>query len=152
LKFFGKPRMLGGEDKAVLFVCVENSARSQMAEAFFRKYSQKGYSTLSAGTRPSSEVNPLAIQVMREYDINISKQRPKLITEDMIRNAAIRVNMGCMDKESCPTLFIHDLIDWNIEDPKGKPIERVREIRDDIERKVRQLAADLVKDNPKINN
>jgi arsenate reductase (thioredoxin) len=60
--------------------------------------------------------------------------------------------MGCMDRGSCPTLFIHNLIEWGIEDPKGKPIEKVREIRDNIEQRVRQLAADLVKDNPKINN
>jgi arsenate reductase len=60
--------------------------------------------------------------------------------------------MGCMDRNSCPTLFIHNLIEWGIEDPKGKPIEKVREIRDNIEQRVRQLAADLVKDNPKINN
>ena len=70
----------------------------------------------------------------------------------MIISADIRVNMGCMDRGSCPTLFIHNLIKWGIEDPKGKPIEKVREIRDDIEQRVRQLAADLVKDNPKINN
>jgi arsenate reductase len=153
MKFFGRPGKIEEEqeDKIVLFVCVENSGRSQIAEAFFRKYSPKGYSTLSAGTRPSAEVNPFAIQIMREYDIDISKQRPKLITEDMIRNAAIRVNMGCMDKEACPTLFIHNLIEWDIEDPKGKPIEKLREIRDDIEQRVRQLAADLIKDNPKIN-
>jgi len=60
--------------------------------------------------------------------------------------------MGCMDRDSCPTLFIHNLIEWGIEDPKGKPIEKVRAIRDNIEQRVRQLAADLVKDNPKINN
>jgi protein-tyrosine-phosphatase len=123
-----------------------------MAEAFFREYAPKGYSAFRAGTQPSSaDVNPLAIQVMREYDIDISKKKPKIITEDMIRNADIRVSMGCMDKKSCPTLFIHDLIDWGIEDPKGKPIEKVRAIRDDIEQRVRQFAADLVKDNPKIN-
>src|SRR5689334_23213504 len=94
-----------------------------MAEAFFRKYASTCYAALSAGTRPSGEVNPLAIQVMKEYGIDISKQKPKIITEDMIRNADLRVNMGCMDKESCPTLFIHNLIEWGIEDPKDKPIE-----------------------------
>ena len=123
-----------------------------MAEAFFREYAPKGYSAFSAGTKPSPEVNPLAIEVMREYAIDISKQRPKIITEDMIISADIRVNMGCMDRDSCPTLFIHNLIEWGIEDPKGKPIEKVREIRNDIEQRVRELTADLVKDNPKINN
>jgi protein-tyrosine-phosphatase len=88
---------------------------------------------------------------MKEYGIDISNQKSKIITEDMIRNATVRVNMGCMDKESCPTLFIHNVIEWGIEDPKGKPIEKLRKIRDDVEQKVRQLAADLVKGSPKIN-
>jgi arsenate reductase len=153
MKFFGRSgKIEEQEDKTVLFVCVENSGRSQMAEAFFREYAPKGYLAFSAGTKPSSEVNPLAIEVMREYAIDISKQRPKIITEDMIISADIRVNMGCMDRDSCSTLFIHNLIEWGIEDPKGKPIEKVREIRDNIEQRVRQLAADLVKDNPKVNN
>lgn len=132
-------------DKTILFVCVENSARSQMAEGFFRKYAPKGYITLSAGTKPTAKINPLAIQVMREFGIDISKQKPKDMTEDMIRNSAKIVNMGCMDKSFCPTVFIHNVIDWRIEDPKGKSIEKVREIRDEIERRVRQLAADLNK-------
>ena len=119
MKFFGRSGKIEEEqeDKTVLFVCVENSG-SQMAEAFFREYASKGYSAFSAGTEPSSEVNPLAIEVMREYAIDISKQRPKIITEDMIISADIRVNMGCMDRNSCPTLFIHNLIEWGIEDPK----------------------------------
>lgn len=133
------------ELKVILFVCVENSGRSQMAEGFFRKYAPRGYVALSAGTRPSGEINPLAVQVMKEYDIDISKQKPKIITEDMIRSADVRVNMGCIDREACPALFIHNLVEWGIEDPKGKSIEKVREIRDDIEQRVRQLAEDLVK-------
>ena len=152
IKLFGKPKNPENKEKTVLFVCVENSGRSQMAEGLFRKYAPRGYTALSAGTKPSGQINPLAIQVMKEYDIDISNQKSKIITEDMIRNATVRVNMGCMDKESCPTLFIHNLIEWVIEDPKDKPIEKVREIRDNIERRVRQLAADLVKeDSPKIN-
>jgi arsenate reductase (thioredoxin) len=114
-------------------------------QTFFRKYAPRGYITVSAGTRPAGEINPVVIQAMKEIGIDISKQKSKILTEDMIRNAAIRVNMVCMDKEACPTLFIHNLVEWGIEDPKGKPIERVREIRDDIEQRVRQLAADLVK-------
>jgi protein-tyrosine-phosphatase len=129
---------------------VENAARRQMAEGFFRKYAPRGYMTLSAGTRPVGEINPIAIQVMKEVGIDISKQKSKIITEDMIRNSAVRVNMGCMDKESCPTLFIYNLLEWGIEDPKGKSIEKVREIRDDIEQRVRQLAANLVKGSPQI--
>jgi protein-tyrosine-phosphatase len=152
IKLFGKPKNPENKEKTVLFVCVENSGRSQMAEGLFRKYAPRGYTALSAGTKPSGQINPLAIQVMKEYDIDISNQKSKIITEDMIRNATVRVNMGCTDKESCPALFIHNLIEWGIEDPKDKPIEKMREIRDDIERRVRQLAADLVKeDSPKIN-
>jgi protein-tyrosine-phosphatase len=132
-------------DKLVLFVCVENAGRSQIAEAFFRKYASRGYMTVSGGTRPSGEINPIVVQAMKEIGIDISKQKTKEITEDMIRNAAITVNMGCMEREACPILFIHDLLEWGIDDPKEKAIEKVREIRDDIEQRVRQLAADLVK-------
>jgi protein-tyrosine-phosphatase len=83
---------------------------------------------------------------MNEIGIDISKQMSKVLTEEMIRSADVRVNMGCMEKEACPALFInHNLVEWNIEDPKGKSIEKVREIREDIEQRVRQLAEDLVK-------
>ena len=70
---------------------------------------------ISAGTRPAGEINPIAIQVMKEVGIDMSKQKSKIISEDMIRDATVRVNMGCMDKESCPTLFIHNLLEWGIE-------------------------------------
>jgi protein-tyrosine-phosphatase len=150
---FGKSRKEGKvqEEKTVLFVCVENAGRSQMAEGFFKKYAPRGYLTVSAGTRPVGEINPVAIQAMKEVGIDISKQKSKIITEDMIRSSTLRVNMGCMDKEACPTLFINDVLEWGIEDPKGKSIEELREIRDDIEQRVRQLAADLVKGSPQIN-
>jgi arsenate reductase len=118
--------------KAVLFVCVENSARSQMAVGFFRKYAPYDFKPVSAGTKPSTEINPLAVQVMDEIGIDISKQKPKEITKDMMLNSVKIVNMECMDKSSssfCPTLFLNNLIDWNIEDHKDKPIEKVREIR-----------------------
>jgi arsenate reductase (thioredoxin) len=153
MKFFAKSKNSEHKEKnkTVLFVCVENAGRSQMAEGFFKKYAPRGYGTLSAGTRRSSEINPLAIQVMNEFDIDISEQKPKDLTEDMIIQSDVKVNMGCMEKESCPTLFIHNVKDWDIEDPKGKSIEKVREIRDVIEQKVRRLAADLVEDKPEIN-
>jgi arsenate reductase (thioredoxin) len=138
-------------NKKVLFVCVENAGRSQMAEGFFRKYVPRGYTTLSAGTKPSGEINPLVIEVMKEVGINIGNQNSKDITEDMMRDSTKIVNMGCMDKSFCPTLFIPNVIDWGIEDPKGKSIEKVREIRDDIDTKVRQLAAELTKDNMQAN-
>jgi arsenate reductase (thioredoxin) len=138
--------------KSVLFVCVHNAGRSQMAEGIFRKYAPKGYATLSAGTKPVSEINPLAIQVMKEVGIDISNQKSKDLTEDMIRNATTVVNMGCMDNNFCPTVYIPRVIDWGIEDPKGKPIEKVREIREEIERRVRQLAAELTKQDIKESN
>jgi arsenate reductase (thioredoxin) len=139
-------------EKTVLFVCIENAGRSQMAEGFFRKYAPEGYLAISAGTMPAGEINPVAIQVMKEIGIDISKQKLKIIMEDMMRNSDIRVNMGCMDKQSCPALFINNMIEWGIEDPKGKSIEKVREIRDDIEQRVKQLVADLVKssEQPKL--
>lgn len=118
-----------------------------MAEGFFRKYLPRGYMTLSAGTKPSSKINPLVVDVMKEVGIDMSNQKSKEITEDMMRNSEKIVNMGCMDKSLCPTLFIPHVIDWGIEDPKGKPIETVREIRDDIEQRVKQLVSDLPKDN-----
>lgn len=129
--------------KSVLFVCVQNAGRSQMAEGFFKKYAPKEYEGISAGTMPVSEINPLAVEVMREVDIDISGQKSKEITEDMIRNSSKIVNMGCMDKVSCPTLFLQNLLDWNIEDPKDKQIEKVRGIRDEIEQRVKELVADI---------
>jgi arsenate reductase (thioredoxin) len=138
------------KEKTILFVCVENAGRSQMAEGFFRKYAPEGYLAISAGTMPAGQISPVAIQVMREIGIDISEQKSKIIMEDMMRNSDVRVNMGCMDKQSCPTLFINNIIEWTIEDPKGKSLEKVREIRDDIEQRVRQLAADLVKSSPQI--
>ena len=139
-------------DKIVLFVCVENAGRSQIAEGFFRKYAPKGYTTLSAGTKPVSEINPLVLQVMKEVGIDITKQRSKDLTEDVLRNANTVVNMGCMDNNFCPTLYIPKVIDWGLEDPKGKTIEKVREIRDEIERRVRELAAELNKQDIKESN
>lgn len=129
--------------KSVLFVCVQNAGRSQIAEGFFKKYAPKEYEAISAGTMPVSEINPFAVQVMSEVGIDISTQKSKEITEDMIRNSSKIVNMGCMDKQSCPTLFLQNLIDWNIEDPKDKPIEIVREIRDEIEQRVKELVANI---------
>jgi arsenate reductase (thioredoxin) len=134
-------------DKIVLFVCVENAGRSQMAEGFFRKYASRGYVTLSAGTKPSGEINPLAVEVMKEVGLDISNQKSKEITEDMMRDSEKIVNMGCMNNSFCPTLFLPHIIDWGIQDPKGKPIETVREIRDEIEQRVKQLVSDLPKDN-----
>ena len=129
--------------KTILFVCVENAGRSQMAEGFFKKYAPEGFVPASAGTKPISQINPLAIQVMNEIGIDISKQKPKDFSEDMMRNSDKIINMGCMDNNFCPTLFIPKVIDWGIEDPKGKQIEQVREIRDEIERRIKELATHI---------
>jgi len=129
--------------KKVLFVCVENAGRSQMAEGFFRKIAPDAYQGISAGTKPVSEINPLAIQAMKEVDIDISDNKSKLVTNEMIEESDSVVNMGCMDKESCPALFVEDVADWDIEDPKGKSIEDIRRIRDSIETKVNKLVSEL---------
>jgi len=128
--------------KKILFVCVENAGRSQMAEGFFRKYLPDGFEPISAGTKPSNKVNPIVIQVMKEVGIDIAKQTPKLISNDMIKNSKV-VNMGCMDKASCPALFLENVDNWDIQDPKEKSIEQVREIRDQIEKKVIELVSSL---------
>jgi arsenate reductase (thioredoxin) len=132
------------QDKVILFVCVENAGRSQIAEGFFnQKYAPKGYRAISAGTRPVSQINPLAVQTMKEVGIDISSQKSKIITEDMIKSSEKSVNMGCMEEAECPMLFIANVIDWGIEDPKGQPIEKVREIRDETERRVKEIAQSL---------
>lgn len=130
------------KSKKILFVCVENSARSQMAEGFFRKYCKK-FEALSAGTKPNSDINPLAVQVMNEIGIDISFQKPKILSTEMIGNSHKAVNMGCIDRETCPSLFVQDVINWNIVDPKEKPIEEVRNIRDQIKSEVLKLIKKL---------
>lgn len=139
MNFFGQPK----DKKKILFVCVENAGRSQMAEGFFRKYAPKGYEAMSAGTKPTPEVNPITVEAMKEIGIDLSKQKPKTLTNEIISDSTLSVNMGCMDKTECPAIFMKNSVDWNIEDPKGKPIEKVREIRDHIELKVRQLCKTL---------
>lgn len=125
------------EPKKLLFVCVENAGRSQMAEAFLRKYAPD-LQVVSAGTKPNAELNPIVVSVMNEIGIDMTNQKPKELTNQMIKES-ITVNMGCMDKKSCPALFVKDVIDWNIPDPKDKDLEEVRKIRDQIKSQVIQL-------------
>ena len=127
----------------VLFVCVENAGRSQMAEAFFRKYAPSKFNVISAGTIPSSQLNPVVVEVMKEVGIDITQQSPKTLSNEMIENSSKTINMGCMNKESCPALFVKDVLDWNISDPKEKSIEEVREIRDQILKEVLLLVESL---------
>jgi len=122
----------------VLFVCVHNSGRSQMAEAFFKRHAAGEAIACSAGTCPASHVDRNVVEAMREIGIDISKQMPKILIPGMIEDADRVVTMGCMAEEVCPALFI-PTEDWHIEDPEGQSIEKVREIRDEIEGKVKLL-------------
>ena len=134
------------DSKNVLFVCVENAGRSQMAEAFFKKFAKNRFNVISAGTSPSSNLNPIVVSVMEEIGIDLKNQNPQLLSSPMIENSNKTVNMGCMDKESCPSLFVKDVENWNIDDPKGKSIEDVRKIRDQIEKDVLNLLDSLESD------
>lgn len=127
--------------KKVLFVCVENAGRSQMAEAFAKKYGEDKFIASSAGNKPAEWVNPTVVEVMKEKGIDLSQNKPKLIDAKMAIDVDLIVTMGCNDQGVCPGPFFKPAIDWKLEDPKGKPIEKVREIRDEIERLVQSLVA-----------
>ena len=145
MKLFEKIKISSSnkDDKKVLFVCVENAGRSQMAEGFFKKYAPNGFKTQSAGTKPVSQINPIVVQAMKEVGIDISKQKSKELTDEMIRDSDKVINMGCMDKNFCPTIWLPKVIEWGMEDPKGQSIEKVREIRDEIEQRVKELVAEI---------
>ncbi|MDG6985995.1 MAG: arsenate reductase ArsC [Nitrososphaerota archaeon] len=132
--------MVEGEG-TILFVCVENAGRSQMAEAFAKKL---GLDAQSAGTMPPGRVNPVVVEAMKERGIDISANRPKMLTADMIERASVVYTMGCSVESVCPRPMLarmqKKLVDWDLEDPKGKPIQEVRRIRDEIERRVGRLA------------
>lgn len=124
---------------SVLFVCIENSCRSQMAEGFARFYGKGRFETFSAGSRPSGKVNETAIEVMKEAGIDISSQPSKGFDDLPHKEFDIVVTMGCGDQ--CQVINATKRIDWQIRDPKGKPIEFFREIRDEIKVKVLELIA-----------
>lgn len=129
------------DPKKILFLCIENASHSQMAKGFLREYAPQ-FDVTSAGTQPKSKLNPIAMEVMKEIGIDITTQKPKLLTNNMIEQS-ITVNMGCLDHESCPALFVKDLIDWNISDPKDNDIVKVRKIRDIIKNHVLDLIKKL---------
>jgi len=135
------PRLAKGP---VLFVCVENAGRSQMAEAFAKKH---GMNAQSAGTIPSTRINPTVVDVMRERGIDISSNHPKTLTPELIRDASLVVTMGCSIDEACPKPMIAQmqkkLVEWHLEDPKGRSLEEARRIRDEIEHKIMELPAHL---------
>ncbi len=113
-----------------------------MAEGFAKKY---GLNATSAGTVPASRVNPVAVQVMKEAGVDISSSKPKMLTAEMINEAGVVVTMGCSVEDVCPRPMLakmqKKLVDWDLDDPKGKSADEVRKIRDEIEAKVKGLAA-----------
>ena len=145
MKSFGKSKTSkdNKDAKTILFVCVENAGRSQIAEGFFKKYAPSKFKTVSAGTKPAYQLNPMVVEVMKEVGIDISKQKSKELTDEMIRDSYNVVNMGCMDKNFCPTIFVPKVIEWNLEDPKWKSIAEVREIRDEIEKRIKEFVSTL---------
>ena len=125
--------------KRILFVCVENAGRSQMAEGFANKYGNENFFVLSAGNKPADKVNPIVVEAMKEKGIDISMNKPKLLTYEMAQDADLIITMGCNDQGLCPGPFFKPTINWKLEDPKGKSVEKVRQIRDEIEKLVNEL-------------
>ncbi len=125
----------------VLFICVHNAGRSQMAEAIFNSLAAGRHHAISAGSRPADAVNPRAVQALKEIGLNISGNKPKKLTRELILRADLAVTMGC-GEDACPVVP-NELREWDLEDPHGAPIEKVREIRDDITRHIKALIAEL---------
>ncbi|MGN6429930.1 MAG: arsenate reductase ArsC [Gaiellaceae bacterium] len=123
--------------KRAYFVCVGNAGRSQMAQAL---YEELGGEARSAGSRPETELHQAVVEAMQEIDVDISDRKPKPITDEDVAWADVVVTMGCGD--ACPVLPGKRYVDWNIVDPVGLCLEEVREIRDDIARRVARLAQD----------
>ena len=131
--------------KKVLFVCVENSCRSQMAEGFARVFGVGIIEVYSAGSKPSGKINPLAIEVMAEVGIDISKNISKGFSELAVNNFDYVITLGCQDV--CPIIPARKHIDWQIDDPKGKDIVFFRKVRDDVSYRVRELIKSVSLDN-----
>jgi arsenate reductase len=128
--------------KKILFVCVHNAGRSQMAEAFFNHYAKSKGQAFSAGTHYASRIDPTVVEAMAERGIDISNKRPKMLTLEMLGVADKVISMGCGVEGVCPATFV-PTEDWQLEDPEGKPIEQVRAIRDEIEIKVKTLIEEI---------
>jgi arsenate reductase len=125
----------------VLFVCHQNAGRSQMSEALFQLAANGQHQSRSAGTRPAMQVHPTAVDAMREVGIDVSQRRPQQLTDEMAEWADVVVTMGCGDE--CPYIPGKQFLDWDLPDPAGKPLNEVRMIRDDIRRRVDDLASNL---------
>ncbi len=129
------------ERPTVLFVCVHNAGRSQMAAAFLKQLSAGSVEVLSAGSEPADAVNPMAVQAMAELGIDIAAEKPKLLQDSAVREADVVVTMGCGD--TCPFYPGKRYEDWELADPAGRPLEEVRPIRDEIRRRVEGLLESL---------
>ena len=128
--------------KTVLFACVHNAGRSQMSAALFNRVADPAKArAISAGTEPGPRVHPEVLTAMKELGVDLSNIQPQKLTEELASTASLLVTMGC--GETCPVVPGLQRQDWPLEDPKGKPVERVREIRDDIRQRVSKLAKDL---------
>ena len=126
----------------VLFVCIHNAGRSQMAAALLDHHAQGRVRVRSAGSDPGERVNPAVVEVMAEMGLDLSKEFPKPLTDDAVREADVVITMGCGD--ACPFYPGKRYVDWQLPDPAGQPVEAVRPIRDDIDRRVQELLAELV--------
>ena len=132
----------------VAFVCVHNAGRSQMAAGFARALAPATVTVLSGGTEPAKAVNPTVVAVMKERGIDLSTAQPHKLTYDEAMSADYFITMGCSQDEACPAGFRGDTRDWQLEDPKGKSIEQIRGIRDEIEKRERALLREI--SNPKV--
>jgi len=133
--------LVDDERPAVLFLCIHNAGRSQMAAGLLRHVSEGSIAVYSGGSEPASEVNPVAVEAMTELGIDIANEFPKPWTDEVVGAVDVVVSMGCGD--ACPVLPGKRYVDWEVEDPAGKPIEVVRRVRDEIEKRVRDLVAEL---------
>src|SRR5271157_5165435 len=136
--------MMENNVKTIVFVCVHNSGRSQMAEAFFNQMAAGRAIALSAGTQPGDKVHPVVVEAMKEVGIDISRNKPKMLTLEMIEKADKMITMGCGADAGglCPAGFA-ETEDWALDDPKGRPLSEVRIIRDEIKRRVSDLLAEI---------
>ena len=130
-----------GKRTSVLFVCVHNAGRSQMAAGFLKHLANDRIEVLSAGSAPGPAVNPMAVRAMAEVGIDIAGEEPKLLRDSAVREADVVITMGCGD--ACPIYPGKRYEDWTLDDPAGKDIEQVRPIRDEIERRIRSLLRSL---------
>jgi arsenate reductase len=124
-----------------LFVCLHNAGRSQMSQALFERAAEGRHRALSAGTSPGDRVHPEVVEVMRELGFELADREPKLLTHELAEQADVVVTMGCGDE--CPYVPGRRYVDWEFEDPKGRPLDEVRATRDDIDRRVRELVEEL---------